>query len=285
MWRHIDTYRCFIDCGPVQMSVLAERQGRPLSPNLWDEVEGRIKRCLASLKHYLPEARKPWPKAQPQRKWPKILQIMFEAVRATGDPTLTSMAAVAGSFAWVVREFLVEEGATKVLINNGGDIALYLAQGESTRVGIVPRLGLKPTHYIEVKDSDGIGGIATSGFGGRSFTLGIADAAVAIASTAPLADALATILGNAVNAEHPEIKRKPARELDPASDLGSLPVTTWVGNLPLSIVEEALEKGYQKAIELYHKSLLKGAVLILKGIVRQLPEGVAHRINENSILA
>lgn len=278
MWQSLDPYRCLIDCGPVQMSLLAERQGQPLGKRLWSKTEELVVEHLRVLRRLLPDAKKPWPELEGRGRWPKILELMLEAVRMAGDAKLTPMAAVAGSFAWVVREYLVARGATKVLVNNGGDIALYLGKGATTRVGIVPRLGASPTHYLEVKAGDGIGGVATSGFGGRSFTLGIADAAVAMAATAPLADALATVLGNAVNVDHPRIRRRPARELDPASDLGETLVTTWVGSLPAAVKEEALERGYEKAMELYKKDLLKGAVLFLGGMMRQVPQGLVQKI-------
>jgi len=75
-------------------------------------------------------------------------------------------------------------------------------------------------------------GIATSGWGGRSFSLGIADSATVLARNAAEADAAATIVANAVNADHPAIERRPAPDLDPDSDLGDLLVTTHVGPLP-----------------------------------------------------
>ena len=73
-------------------------------------------------------------------------------------------------------------------------------------------------------------GIATSGWRGRSFSLGIADAVTVLADRAAAADAAATIIANAVDLPgHPAIVRVPARELAPDSDLGEQPVTQAVG--------------------------------------------------------
>ena len=73
-------------------------------------------------------------------------------------------------------------------------------------------------------------GVATSGRHGRSFSLGIADAVTVLARTASQADAAATIIANAVDLPgHPAVRRMPANELQPDSDLGARPVTRDVG--------------------------------------------------------
>src|SRR4029077_17387615 len=103
-------------------------------------------------------------------------------------------------------------------------------------------------------------GIATSGWVGRSFSLGIADSVTVLAADAAAADAAATIVANAVDADHPAIERRPARELDPDSDLGDVRVTTQVGALPAAIVDQALERGAAEA-----RRLGLSAALCLKG--------------------
>jgi hypothetical protein len=108
-------------------------------------------------------------------------------------------------------------------------------------------------------------GIATSGRGGRSFSLGIADSATVLAATAAAADAAATLVANAVNVEHPAIERQPARALDPDSDLLDLPVTVAVGVLPPALVEEALNRGAVEARRLRLCGLIEGAALSLQG--------------------
>ena len=106
-------------------------------------------------------------------------------------------------------------------------------------------------------------GIATSGRGGRSFSLGIADSATVLAATAAAADAAATLIANAVNIDHPSIERRPARELDPDSDLLDLPVTVAIGPLPDHVIAEALDRGAAEARRLRLCGLIEGADLSL----------------------
>ena len=75
---------------------------------------------------------------------------------------------------------------------------------------------------------DPVRGIATSGWRGRSFSLGIADAVTVVARTAAMADAAATMVANAVDLAHPGIRRRPACDLHCDSDLGQRLVTVAV---------------------------------------------------------
>jgi ApbE superfamily uncharacterized protein (UPF0280 family) len=129
-------------------------------------------------------------------------------------------------------------------------------------------------------------GIATSGRGGRSFSLGIADSATVLARTAAAADAAATLIANAVDIDHPAIERRPARELDPDSDLGDLPVTVAVGELPRAAVNEALDRGLAEAQRLRRIGLIDSAAISLRGEWRlehdrslEIGPGVARRLH------
>ena len=277
MFTILDPYKAILDIGPVQMSVRAERNGQPLGRE-WRRLEQIVSDWLSDLKRHLEEARKPWPQVKDTSQYPKVLRLMYEAVRLTGEPTLTSMAAVAGTISEMVCNYLIDRGATKVLVNNGGDIAIHLGDGESTRVGIIPRLGTQPSHYVQLSPASAIKGIATSGFGGRSFTLGIADAAVALAAKPSIADACATVLANAVNVESPLIERQQARELDPATDIPGLWVTTKILPLPGEIKDCALENGMKKAREMVDSKVLLGAILFLGGKMVEYPQGIARKI-------
>lgn len=108
-------------------------------------------------------------------------------------------------------------------------------------------------------------GIATSGRGGRSFSLGIAESVTVLAATAAAADAAATMIANEVNADHPAIERRPACSLDPDSDLGELPVTVAVGELPAEIVAVALDRGLAEARRLRLCGLIDSAALSFRG--------------------
>ena len=155
---------------------------------------------------------------------------MVAAVALLGEGDFTPMAAVAGTFAELAMEAAVAAGATRVIVNNGGDIALRAPAGERVRVGVVSDLAARRvTHTLDVAGGSGPGGVATSGFGGRSLTKGIASAAVALAATASAADALATSLANATNADDPAIRRCLAEQLDPGTDIRGHTVTAAVG--------------------------------------------------------
>ena len=108
------------------------------------------------------------------------------------------MAAVAGTIADATADFLAESGLTRVIVNNGGDVAVRLAEGEKVSVGIRPDVNRpRVSHRLLLAPEMDIGGVCTSGLGGRSFTRGIASAATVFANRAAIADAAATAVANA----------------------------------------------------------------------------------------
>ena len=187
------------------------------------------------------------------------------------DHFITPMAAVAGSVAEEILGAMMRAAPlSRAYVNNGGDIAFHLADGEQFTVGLIDRpdaFGLMRT--AKVGASDPARGIATSGYHGRSFSFGIADAVTVLARTAAQADAAATIVANAVDLPgHPAIVRCPASELQPDSDLGSRLVTRQVGRLAEFEIAAALETGCDKARQLLGLGLIEGAALHLKGEIR-----------------
>jgi ApbE superfamily uncharacterized protein (UPF0280 family) len=112
-------------------------------------------------------------------------------------------------------------------------------------------------------------GRACKGRGGRSFSFGIADAVTVLARTAAQADAAATIIGNAVDLPgHHAIDRRPASEIDAASDLHDRLITFDVGPLSNDAIEAALHAGETMAARLLRNGLIEGAVLALRGHLR-----------------
>jgi len=187
------------------------------------------------------------------------------------DQFITPMAAVAGSVAEeVLGAMLRQAKLERAYVNNGGDIALHLADGEHFTVGLVDRpdrAGLLRTMIIDADDPTR--GVATSGRHGRSFSLGIADAVTVLARTASQADAAATIIANSVDLPgHPAIVRCPAHDLQPDSDLGARLVTRDVGELSSGEIESALEAGTACARQLLAAGLIDGAALSLHGEMR-----------------
>ena len=186
---------------------------------------------------------------------------------------ITAMAAVAGA---VADELLAAmraaaPGLARAFVNDGGDIAVFAAPGESLAIGLAidPRLAAFDG-ALRVTAGDGIGGIATSGRHGRSFSLGIADAVTVLARDAAAADAAATLIANAVDVESPAITRAPAHSLDPDSDLGARLVTTEVGTLAEAEIAAALEAGAARGEEFRRAGLIQAAALRLAGHARIL---------------
>lgn len=179
---------------------------------------------------------------------------------------ITPMAAVAGAVADEVLVALVA-GRTlrRVHVNNGGDIALWMAQGERFRIGLAGIEDGRLHGDLDLRHTDPWRGVATSGWRGRSQSLGIADAVTVIARDAAGADAAATLLANAVNVDHPDIVRRPARELRDDSDLGMLPVTVEVPTLPAAAIDAALDAGSTEARRMQALGLIGPACLRLQG--------------------
>jgi len=181
---------------------------------------------------------------------------------------ITPMAAVAGAVAEEILNTMT--GAAKLsraYVNNGGDIALHLAPGEHFIVGMVERPD-RPSLFgtVTLDSAQPVRGIATSGWRGRSFSLGIADAVTVLADRAAMADAAATIIANAVDLPgHPEILRAPARRLQPDSDLGDRMVTQGVGELSRNEIDMALGAGVAVARRLLANRLIRSAALHLRG--------------------
>ena len=184
---------------------------------------------------------------------------------------ITPMAAVAGSVAEaVLQSMIVAARLDRAYVNNGGDIAIHLSPGQSYRIGMVERPDrLSFFGSVEVSSDGVVRGIATSGWHGRSFSLGIADAVTVLARCAAMADAAATIIANAVDLPgHAKVQRVPARSISPDSDLGERPVTTFVGELSAEDIMYALDQGAAVAEQLRSEGLIHSAALLLQGETR-----------------
>lgn len=208
-----------------------------------------------------------------------VARRMQAAVRPyAADHFITPMAAVAGSVAdEILTAMLAAAPLARAYVNNGGDIALHLAEGEAFAIGLVDRPD-RPSLFARsrIRADDGVGGIATSGWRGRSFSLGIADAVTVLAPSAAMADAAATIVANAVDLPgHPAITRAPAVSLQPDSDLGERAVIRAVGPLSLDEIALALHGGEIRARQLIDKGLIAAAALHLAGATRLVPTSLS----------
>ncbi len=201
-----------------------------------------------------------------------IAKRMVAAVTPYCERTfITPMAAVAGAVAEeILGAMTAAARLSRAYVNNGGDIALHLAPGEQFVVGIVERPDRPSLFGTAILDSaQPARGIATSGWRGRSFSLGIADAVTVLADGAAAADATATVIANAVDLpKHPSVTRVPANSLAPDSDLGDRLVTRGVGELSPIEIETALDAGVLVARRLLADGLIRSAALHLRGDTR-----------------
>jgi ApbE superfamily uncharacterized protein (UPF0280 family) len=273
-----DGRRLHLQDGPIDLIVEAWGSGLNVRA-AYDAAARRFIGLLDTLCEELVELRKP---ANPFTcvLQGKVARRMHAAVApyAAGH-FITPMAAVAGAVAEeILGAMLDATNLTRAYVNNGGDIALHLGEGEHFTVGLVDRPdrpGLMTATIIE--SGDPARGVATSGRHGRSFSLGIADAVTVLARTASQADAAATIIANAVDLPgHPAVLRCPAHDLQPDSDLGARLVTRDVGDLSLYEIEEALQAGADKARALLGQGLIESAALRLHGETRLVAARTMH---------
>jgi ApbE superfamily uncharacterized protein (UPF0280 family) len=262
--------RLHLQDGPIDLIV--EAWGSEANVRAaYDAAARRFTGLLDTLCGELAELRRPADPVSCKLRG-KVARRMHAAVAPfASEHFITPMAAVAGAVAEEILGAMMEAANLKrAYVNNGGDIALHLADGEHFALGLVDRPdrpGLMQTTMIEADDL--ARGIATSGRHGRSFSLGIADAVTVLARTAAQADAAATIIANAVDLPgHPAIVRCPAHDLQPDSDLGALLVTREVGKLRAFEIASALESGAGKARLLLGRGLIESAALRLHGETR-----------------
>jgi len=262
-----DGRRLHLQDGPIDLVVEA-RGAADAVRAAYEAAAQRFTGLLDELCAELPELRAA---AEPERTLlvGVVARRMHAAVAPYAtDDFITPMAAVAGAVAEeILGAMLNAASLDRAYVNNGGDIALHLGEGEHFSVGLMDRPdrdGVMRT--IRVDADDPVRGIATSGRHGRSFSLGIADAVTVLAGTASQADAAATIIANAVDLPgHPAIVRKPACEVQPDSDLGARLVTRDVSGLSQNEITTALESGAECARQLFDRGLIERAVLQLCG--------------------
>jgi ApbE superfamily uncharacterized protein (UPF0280 family) len=218
-----------------------------------------------------------------------IARRMIEACAPlAGERFITPMASVAGAVADELITGFRERGIRRAYINNGGDIALHLAPGEAFRVGIcanlarqhspqnAPRNGPQYPYDAAARALEGVfeldadspvRGLATSGWRGRSFSLGIADSVTVLAHSAAAADAAATLIANAVDCDAAGIIRVPAEQLKDDTDLGSRLVTVAVPTLAPEAIARALARGRLEAEYWRERGVIHAAALFLQGAV------------------
>jgi ApbE superfamily uncharacterized protein (UPF0280 family) len=265
-----DQRRLHLHDGPIDLIV--EAFGAPLEIKAaYRAAAARFVTVLDELCGELLLLRRPWTS---EAEWPcgAVARRMAAAVTPYAtEYFITPMAAVAGAVAEeILTAMLAAADLSRAYVNDGGDIALHLSASENFVVGIIDRPDRpSPLGTTTVHSTDPVRGIATSGWRGRSFSLGIADAVTVLADRAAAADAAATIIANAVDLPgHSAVVRVPASKLAPDSDLGNRPVTQAVGNLMREEVNQALQAGARTAELLLRMGLIRSTALSLQGETR-----------------
>jgi ApbE superfamily uncharacterized protein (UPF0280 family) len=259
----IDEASVLVECGPMRLVIQAWNRDEPqIGPARQAAAESisyleRIARHRSLLS-------RPW---QQIEKYPQdeLVRQMAISVRTVGDEDLTPMAAVAGTIADAVADWLYKNGMAKVIIDNGGDISVRLRAGETASVGIRPSVTSHHiSHIVQLDTARNAWGVTTSGVGGRSFTKGIASAATVLAANASVADAASTAIANECFVDDSSIIQLPAEQIDPDSDLADSDVTLDAGPLSYEKTLEAITAAQQRADNLTQKGLIIGAFIALE---------------------
>ena len=260
--------RLHLQHGPIDCIVEAWGAAEEIAA-AYAQAITRFEDILQPLVREIEVLRSPVTSAYPLVLGP-VAKRMVTAVWPHRSKFITPMAAVAGAVAdELLAAMLRGRRLDKAYVNDGGDIALHLSGTAVFDVEIAADPNVAAlAGGLQVRAADPVRGIATSGWKGRSQSLGIADAVTVLATDAAAADAAATMIANAVDVEHVSIRRRPACEVKEDSDLGNLLVTVDVGALPEAAVEAALDAGEQFALALRAQGLVAGACLLLKGRMR-----------------
>ena len=239
--------------GPVAAQRAARRRAWSAFPPLLEDLVAELPRLRAGSG--------PAPTGDVARR-------MHEAVSCFAGVFVTPMAAVAGAVADHLLSAMLTpgHGLGRAAVNNGGDIALWTGEAPF-RIAICedPKTGAMGAR-ARIAPHDGIGGVATSGWRGRSHSLGIADAVTVLARDAATADAAATLIANVVDLPgHAGIVRAPANSLSPDSDLGARLVTTAVAALSAADRRTALENGLGRARDYLSRGVISAACISCQG--------------------
>lgn len=264
-----DGRRLHLQHGPIDLIIGADGAGRDVA---FRAAYSRFAPMLDELVAELPDLRK-------RNGGPvtgAVARSMVDAIAPhKSKGFVTPMIAVAGAVAdAVLKAMTTATPLRRAYVNNGGDIALHLS-GSTTFTTAIASLENADLGRLTLHGHDHVGGLATSGQGGRSLSMGIADAVTVLARTATQADAAATLIANAVDvvdltdlAGRGTIQRRPACELDPDSDLQHRLVVTHVGALSKTTCDGALDRGAKVATNMLNDGLIVGAALFLRSQTR-----------------
>ena len=278
----LDAQRWHFQHGPIDLVISADGDAAALA-SAHAAAWQRFEQVLPELVQELPQLRQAVSSNATDcpLKGP-VARRMWQACRPYAMDFITPMAAVAGSVAQEIIACYQRPGIARAWVNNGGDIAMHLTPGQSLKVGLyadIARLDVAQLQdqllldgQFSVEAAMPVRGVATSGWRGRSFSMGIADSVTVLARTAAQADAAATVIANAVNVNDARVQRAPAASLKDDSDLGQRLVTINVPPLPPALVLQALQAGLATARALQSEGLIDSALLVCQQQALQTSE-------------
>ena len=270
--------------GPIDLMIAVEGEADAVADAL-ERAWCSFVPLLGELVAELPRLRR---RAEPDDPPSGAVAVRMHAAVLPFRPRfVTPMAAVAGAVADEIVGRLSGPGIVRASVNNGGDIALHLApDAPEYAIGVaLDRAGDRSTAprrialpaVLRLPADAPWRGVATSGWRGRSLSLGIADSVTVIGLDAARADAAATMIANAVDVEAPGIRRAPASSLRDDSDLGELAATVEVLPLAEEAVRCALDAGSAEARRCVERGLAGGVLIGLQGRWRAIGDGLAGR--------
>lgn len=268
-----DGQRLHLHHGPIDLIIEVTGPGRNAA---YQRAISRFSNVLEELVAELPMLRE---QARTGTSFKgSISQEMQNSVEPYCANFITPMAAVAGAVADDILIHLCNgTGIDKAYVNNGGDVAFHITPGQTVNAAIAGH----PSGRITIHSHDPFRGIATSGWRGRSFSFGIADAVSVVAKNSAMADVAATMIANAVNLPNdPIIERLPATDISPDSDLGKLRITTNVPPLSSIQIMQALDNGKKLARSLLERNLIGGACLQLSGYTQHIGQFSIQRSHQ-----
>ena len=280
--KPMDAQRWHFQHGPIDLVISADGDAAALA-SAHAAAWQRFEQVLPELVQELPLLRQAVSsKATDCPLKGPVARRMWQACRPFAIDFITPMAAVAGSVAQEIIACYQRPGIARAWVNNGGDIAMHLTPGQSLKVGLyadIARLDVAQLQdqllldgQFSVEAAMPVRGVATSGWRGRSFSMGIADSVTVLARTAAQADAAATVIANAVNVNDARVQRAPAASLKDDSDLGQRLVTTGVPPLAPALVLQALQAGLATARALQSEGLIDSALLVCQQQALQTSE-------------
>ena len=250
----------YIQVGPASVVVTVKKDGKNIKEAEF-ECSKFLKNILVEVSNFKEILKLKAFKININKKnIPEIVKKTVNASNLIDGKELTPMSAVAGAVSEILLEWISDRYEyDKIIVNNGGDIAVDFKDSVKLLVGDNLKISVK---------SSSVKGIATSGFGGRSLSKGIADYVTVFAESASVADAAATYIANSVYFKSNKIELCFAHELDKNTDLKGELVVKNIGNLDKTEIDRAVENGIKTAEILVKQNKILGAIIKKQKILK-----------------